>query len=224
MSLTTTPALPPFDTDTEPSSVGPRWTKWIQRFENYTAAFNISGDARLKVLLLHLAGERVHDIYDTLAVSSDKYADVKTKLDTYFTPKKNVLYEVYVFRKAVQHPSESLDTYCTRLRMLAKHCGFTDVDLEIKGQLIQSCTSSRLRRRALREPDMGLQDLLDYGRSMELSEQHATGMEQGAAASVNAVQPKDQPNKAYKPTFANKPNNQCRNCGRKYPHEGYCPA
>jgi hypothetical protein len=34
----------------------------VQRFENYTTAVNITGDARLKALLLHLAGERVYDI------------------------------------------------------------------------------------------------------------------------------------------------------------------
>lgn len=57
-------------------------------------------------------------MYNMLATSSDKYPNVETKLNTYFTLKKNVLYEVYVFRKAVQHPSENLDTYCTRFRML----------------------------------------------------------------------------------------------------------
>ena len=63
-------------------SVGPRWTKWVQRFVNYTTAVNITGDAMLKALLLHLAGERVHDIYDTLADEGDKYAYVKARLET----------------------------------------------------------------------------------------------------------------------------------------------
>ncbi|CAL9691679.1 unnamed protein product [Knipowitschia caucasica] len=113
--------LPHFDTETEPSSVGPRWNKWLQRFENYTTAVNITGDARLKALLLHVAGERVHDIYDTLSADGDKYADTKQKLTAYFTPKRNVQYQVYLFRKAVQEPGENLDTYHTRLRILAKN-------------------------------------------------------------------------------------------------------
>ena len=61
----------------------------MQRFEDYITAANITGDARQKALLLHLAGERVHDIYDTLTAEQDKFADVKQKLGTYFTPKKN---------------------------------------------------------------------------------------------------------------------------------------
>lgn len=85
----------------------------------------INRDARLKALLLHLEGERVHDIYDNLAAADDKYADVQQKLQTYFVPKKNVQYQVYVFRKEVQQPGENLDTYCTRLSMLAKNWEFS---------------------------------------------------------------------------------------------------
>ena len=61
------PAILPFDTEIDPTSVGTRWSKWIQRFENFLVAMNIMNDGRKRALLLHLAGERVHDIYDTLA-------------------------------------------------------------------------------------------------------------------------------------------------------------
>lgn len=88
----------------------------------------------------------MHDIYDTLAADTDKYADVKEKLKTYFTPKKNGVYQVYMFRKVVQQQGENLDAYCTRLRMLAKNCEFADANEEIKAKIIQR------RRPALREP------------------------------------------------------------------------
>ena len=42
-----------------------------------------------------------------------------------------------------QELGENLDSYHTRL---------ADVDAETKTQIIQSCASSRLRRKALREP------------------------------------------------------------------------
>lgn len=223
MSLAAHTALLPFNTETDPGSVGPRWTKWVQRFENYTTAMNITGDARLKALLLHMAGERVHDIYDTLAADDDDYAATKQKLSVYFSPKKNVQYQVYVFRKATQEPGENLDSYHTRLRMLAKNCEFADVDAEIKTQIIQSCASSRLRRKALREPDLTLDELLDHGRTLELSEMHASGIERGAAAAVNALDQKRYPKSSRWPEKRST-SNQCRNCGGKYPHDGECPA
>ncbi len=160
----------------DPSSVGTRWSKWIQRFEKILVAMNITSYARQKALLLHLAGERVHDIYDTFAADEDGYAETKTKLNGYFSPKKNTQYLVYQFRKAVQQPGEKLDTYQTRLRILAKDCELADVDCEIKAQLLQICTSSRLRRKALRGPDLTPEALLGHGRTLEISEQQAVGI------------------------------------------------
>uniref|UniRef100_A0A669DPM2 Gypsy retrotransposon integrase-like protein 1 n=1 Tax=Oreochromis niloticus TaxID=8128 RepID=A0A669DPM2_ORENI len=218
--------LPPFDTETDLGSVGPRWTKWLQRFENYTTAMNITGDARLRALLLHVSGEKVHDVYDTLATDGDKYADTKQKLSAYFAPKKHVQYQIYLFRKAVQESGETLDNYHTRLRILAKNCEFADMAAEIKTQIIQSCTSSQLRRKALREPDLTLDDLLNHGRACELSELQATGMEADKTAAVNKVQHKTgrDATTRNKWTPSWQPNNRCRNCGGRYPHEQGCPA
>ena len=58
----------------------------------------------------------------------DEYADVETKCNDYLLTKQKVQYEVYVFRKATQLPGEHLDVHNNRLRMLAKHCEFGDVD------------------------------------------------------------------------------------------------
>lgn len=65
----------------------------------------------------------------------------------------------------------------TELRKLSKNCEFNDVDREILSQLIQNCKSNQLRRRALRESDKGLQDILDLGRAMEISDIQAEAME-----------------------------------------------
>ena len=72
--------------------------------------------------------------------------------------------------------------------MLAKHCEYTDVDREIKTRIIQSCRSTRLRRRALRE-DMTLTELLAIGRALETSEAQAANIEKSAETSdINRIQ------------------------------------
>ncbi|KAJ7993992.1 hypothetical protein DPEC_G00261320 [Dallia pectoralis] len=80
-----------------------------------------------------------------------------------------------------------------------------------------------LRRRTLREPNDSLDNLLEYGRTLELSEQQAAGMEQNVPASVNAVHQTGRTVTSRNAGGA-KPNAQCRNCGGKYPHDGECPA
>jgi hypothetical protein len=76
---------------------------------------------------------------------------------------------------------------------LAKNCEFGDVDKEILSQLIQHCKSNQLRRRALTESDKGLQDIIELGRAMEISDLQAKAMGKKTATSVNKVS-------SYKPS------------------------
>ena len=46
---------------------------------------------------------------------------------------------------------------------------FTDVDKEIKSQIVQSCTSQRLRREAERDSTMTLDPLLVQARALKVS-------------------------------------------------------
>ena len=130
-------------------------------------------------LLLHCAGEKVEDIFDNLVdTGSDAdYDKATTALTAYFQPKKCIEYQTYVFRAATQGKDETLDNYLIRLRELAKSCDFHDIDREIKAQIVQSCSSTRLRRRALRD-DMTLKQLIDAGRAIELSDRQARTIEQ----------------------------------------------
>ncbi len=114
---------------------------------------NITDATQKRALLLHYAGPDVDNIFETLPdTGEDKdYKKAVECLNAYFVPKVNTIYEEYQFRQAKQCSNESLASYHTRLRQLAKHCGFTDVDKEIRTQIVFSCTSHKLRLRALRE-------------------------------------------------------------------------
>ena len=63
-----------------------------------------------------------------------------------------------------------------RLRELARNCEFGDIDKEIKIQLVEKCTSTRVRRKTLRE-EISLEDLMKYGRTMETSDRQIAQFE-----------------------------------------------
>jgi len=226
------PSFPEFDVDGEPTSVGPRWEKWLSRFENMLTAMSIDDSVRQKALLLHLAGSRVYEIAETLNMTpandeTNVFKAAKDALTLHFKPKKNIQFETYVFRSAKQEPEESLDQYQVRLRTLAKHCEFADADKEILAQIIQSCNSNALRRRALRNATISLPELLDLARTMDLAERQAMEIENKATSpndySVNAAKLADGPGKTGR--HPNK--QQCFNCGGAYPHDAgkqSCPA
>ena len=100
-----------------------------------------------------------------------------TKLDECFSPKKNVDYEVFQFRQAVQKPGETVNQFATWLRKLAAHCEFFDLERELKWGIIQNWHSKRLWRFALREEALTLDGLLTKARELELSETQASGIE-----------------------------------------------
>ena len=150
---TNLPSFPSFDVSDSSGPLGPKWKKYIARFRNLLIAVNITNEARQRALLLHYVGEDVNDIFDTLPNTTAREGESPLEkaidaLTTYFEPKKNLAYEDYQFRQAKQLSDETIMTYYTRLKTLAKTCEFTDVDREIKSQITLNCTSSKLRRKA----------------------------------------------------------------------------
>ena len=122
--------LLPFDSFTDPSSVGQRWTSWLCHFETYLVPMDITNAKRKRALLLYRVGQQTHEIFNSIPDHGDA-EDSNTavdKLSTYFLPKKNVDYEIFQFRQAKQFPGETVNQYSTRLRKLAANCEFSNVN------------------------------------------------------------------------------------------------
>jgi len=86
-------------------------------------------------------------------------------------------------------------------------CDFSDINREIKTQIIHNCVSQQLRKKALRE-EMSLDDLLAAARSLEIADKHAEQMA-GKQNEINHV---------------NKSKLKCFKCGGNFPHKERCPA
>ena len=162
--------LATFDPVSDPSSLSQRWNSGKRRFKIYVATLSINDDKQKRAVLLYKAGQATHEIFDTIPETGDDFATAMEKLDNYFTPKKNVTYEIFQFRKAVQQSGVTVDQSATRLWKLASTCEFTDLAKELKSTIIQNCQSKRLRRVVLRK-DLFLDALLDKARSQEVSEE-----------------------------------------------------
>lgn len=192
-------ALPSFASfPVDEQSAGVRWKKWVQKFENLICGLDIKSDDRKRALLLHYAGDGVFDIVESFtpeqrgtdATDDDgnpnSYKVLRDSLNAYFTPKQNTSFDVFKFRQAKQHEGEAIDAFSTRLRIMASLCNFQDTDREILAQIIQGCTSTRLRRKALKD-DLSLANVLAEARSLELSDARAAEIENVVAPSLMAA-------------------------------------
>jgi hypothetical protein len=173
----------------------------------FILASGITDEKRKRALLLCQAGQRVREIFLQLVPNTGTAADYKTatdKLTDYFEPQKNRRYEVYRFRQATQEAHETaLHQFHTRLRTLAQTCSFADADFEIEQQIVTAGSSSRIRKKALRDPTHDLKAILIDGRRDEQS-----------AYQAREIESKEQKNIRKLQETATK----CRNCGGLYPH------
>ena len=172
--------MPEFNPNTAlGASVATRWKNWISDFDMFLVASGITDTKRQRALLLYQTGARVREIFKQLPeTGEDKDYDLaKTKLLTYFEPQKNKRYEVYRFRQAVQERQETLDQFHTGLRALAQTCEFASPEFEIEEQIIIGGASSKIRKRALRDPSLNLAAMLLEGRRDEQSAFQAKDIE-----------------------------------------------
>ena len=101
-------------------------------------------------------------------------------------------------------------------------CEFSDIDRELKTQIIEGCHSKHLRRKAL-EKDRSLNDLLELAGSLSLSESRAHDVEgETTPSSVNKAKPKSDWKKHKRESKQTE--RTCFYCGGHYPHKGQCPA
>ena len=93
----------------------------------------ITDQTRHRALLLHLVGPGTQDIFEFFSKTGNHLETALAKLDSYFSPKKNIPFQRCIFHKAKQEPEESIDTFVTRLRKLAEYCDLVHLLMIMSG-------------------------------------------------------------------------------------------
>ena len=78
-------------------------------------------------------------------------------LEAYFKPRKNIVYERYLFNTCNQQPNEQVDQYVNKLRQLAASCEFQGLrDELIRDRFVLGCSDRAAGARMFREPNLDL--------------------------------------------------------------------
>ena len=125
----------------------------------------------------------MQDIFETFEDHGTTYEQAVDKLSEYFKPKKSISYESHVHHKRKQSTDETIDNYYVRLSKLALSCEFSDKNEIIRDQVVNSCNSSKLRKKLLEEDNLTLEKVQQTSRTYELSETHSRRMEVPAESS-----------------------------------------
>ena len=199
-------------------------------------ATGVTKDEQKRALLLHVSGEEVQDIFETLEDTGTRYEHATEALSEYFKPRKHISYERHVIRHAKQNEGETIYNFIVRLSKLSLSCEFAAGQKEemIRDQVVDGCDSTDLRRKLLAAENLTLEMIRKIARTYELSVSHASKMVTNGEAvpknvkeeeEINRLQrkkpqlkPRGAPKQFNKPAPRNRnfsrSTAQCYRCGR----------
>lgn len=204
------------------------WNKFKQKYFLYLEATEkMAKPDKLKVaLLLTSMGEECIDIFNSfklIAEDAENFNTVIKHFDEYFEPKKNTVIARYKFFNCKQQENESIDSFVTNLKNLAKECSFdTQEESLIRDLLIIGIRDLSVKEKLLIDSELNLTKAIEYCRAKESSDKQIKLMKEGNSKSdqIDYVKPK----KIFKKYAINTKNKgECSKCRTK--HEfGKCPA
>ena len=141
-------------------------------------------------IFLHTIGEEALEVYDTFALTAEEATKLETivnKLEAYYSPKKNVTYERYIFNACAQN-GRSVDAFVTVLRQKAKTCEFgTLQDSLIKDRIVCGIDSDRVRERLLRNNEVNITGPYRHSRAAEISKTQIETIKSGPSLEAAAI-------------------------------------
>lgn len=198
------------------------WTSFRQRFQIYLEATDkISKSDKTKIaILLNLAGDKAIDIYNQfnfeVGENKDTLEVVLSKFERYCSPRKNIVYERFVFFNTVQKEGQPFDDFLTELKANAKLCEFKEEEELVRDRIVFGVRDKTLQQRLLRENNLTQDVAARICRTFEASKHHQLMMEGATAREVV-----DTASEIRKKT--NIVPYDCFKCGKKH-LRGQCPA
>ena len=229
---------PPGSINFDGNNVADAWEKFYEQFEWYLCAIGLdeASDMRKISLFLNVAGAEAQRIFGTFTFVGEtedpkKYADVINKFTNFCMPKKNLVYERYVFNICVQKEGQNVDSYVTELRHKAQTCDYGELkDSLIRDRIVVGINSTQLKEKMLQDKDLSLESAISRCKSAEMTlRQMQVIQEKGSACGGKETEPvnvikhgrkgnrKSQINNAHPETF------DCNKCGKNHQHKK-CPA
>ena len=144
------------------------------------------------------------------------------QFERYCNPRRNVIYEWYVFWNLSQGEGEPVDTFMKRLKTQASKCEFGELqERMLLCRLIFGVSSDKLKERLLRDPEVTLTRAVNDIRAAEVTKLQLSKMAIGDRTSAALDRVSSRPAETSQSDNVTKVN--CKFCG--YQHvKGRCPA
>lgn len=212
------------------------WERWIRRFERFRLASNLhlSTDATQVNTLIYCMGDEADDILrgqDLTDAQRQQYALVKNTFETYFVPRKNVIYERAKSNRRVQQPGKAVDVFITALYVLAENCKYGALHDELlKDRIVVGLRDTSLSERMQLDADLTLEKAVNMARQSEVIKKQQNDLRGGGMMDIDAVTkgrkqkpfthktPQHPKHSSAKPQPSSSDRQTCYRCGKSPGH------
>ena len=139
------------------NNLATNWNAWKKAWTRYEVATGVNRQEQLVSLnMLSVIGEDATKAFDGFELGEtqddSKTEDVLAKFDENCEPRTQVIYERYRFNNRNQEPGESIASYLTELRTIAKNCQHESItpDEILRDRRVLGIRDDKMRERLLR--------------------------------------------------------------------------
>ena len=135
-------------------------------------ANGITEEAKKRAVFLSVIGASTYKLLSSL-LAPDKpgekaYEMLVQKLTKHFTPAPSEIMERFKFHLRFRKPGESVTTFVSELRFIAKFCNFGDMlETMLRHRIVCSINDSIIQRRLLSEKELSFKSALELAQGME---------------------------------------------------------
>ncbi|XP_044749764.1 uncharacterized protein LOC123310362 [Coccinella septempunctata] len=200
-------------------NVAENWKLFEQKFDNFLTVTELSKkDEETKVaVFLNLIGDDGLELFNTFDLTNNQKKSlqcVKQRFEAHCSPKKNVIFERFVFNSITQKEGQLFDSFLTELRKAVKSTGYKDKDDMVRDRIVMGIFSKDTQEKLLRVSDLTLEMTINHCRAYEVSKTQSKALQ--SEVSVNELRRKNK--------YGKKESNfTCKYCGTNH-MKGKCPA
>ncbi|KAL9989578.1 hypothetical protein ACROYT_G004142 [Oculina patagonica] len=212
--------------------IAENWKLWKEKYNNYFIISRLDRENPEYQLAMfkHTIGNDALKLIKTFTYAETENRNdwrvVMGKVEKHCIGEVNEIYERYCFNKRDKIPTESVDSFVSELKTLAKTCNFCDClrDSLIRDRIVLGIKNEQTTKKLLRVRDLTLNRCIDICRSEEVTELQMKSLSE-PVDNIHQFKSKNKKPSVPTPDGRSGKKISCKFCGYDHaPERKKCPA
>lgn len=170
-------------------NIAENWRRFKRDFDIFLiASEQDTGDDRIKIAkFLNAIGYEAREVYESFNLTAAQkavYTEVVKSFETFCEPKKNPVYERFLFYQRSQKEGETFDAFLMDIRRLIRTCEFQAIESEmLRDRIVMGVSNKKLQAKLLETSDLTYETAVQKARANEATQEQTSHMNRN----VNAI-------------------------------------